>query len=49
MAKDGTSRGGSRIGSGKKPTTKKKVQALNNDILETVDLDAPDVIEGVRA
>ena len=47
MAKDGTSRGGSRIGSGKKPTKSKKVQALNNNILETVELDAPSEIEGV--
>lgn len=47
MAKDGTSRGGSRIGSGKKPTKSKKVQALNNSILETVELDAPSEIEGV--
>lgn len=31
MAKDGTARGGARVGSGKKPTTKKKTDILNAD------------------
>lgn len=45
MAKDGTARGGSRIGSGKKPTKKQKIEALNPDI----DLIAPDNLEGIDA
>ena len=43
MAKDGTARGGRRSGSGKKPTKKTKIEALNPDM----DLSAPDNLEGI--
>jgi len=47
MAKDGTARGGARIGSGKKPTSKAKKEILNAS-LETIDeLPTPDEIEGM--
>ena len=47
MAKDETSRGWSRIVSGNKPPSNKKAQVLNNNILETVELETPSDIEGL--
>ncbi len=47
MAKDGTARGGARIGSGKKPTTKKKTEILNTAFADVEDFAAPDDIIGV--
>ena len=47
MAKDGTARGGQRIGSGKKPTNKKKIDILNANLSEVGTLTAPDTLEGV--
>lgn len=48
MAKDGTSRGGQRIGSGKKPTKKSKVEILNTAFTDIADFETPDEIEGVE-
>lgn len=48
MAKDGTSRGGQRVGSGKKPTKKGKVEILNTAFTDIADFEAPDEIEGVE-
>lgn len=47
MAKDGTARGGARVGSGKKPTKRKKVELLNTAFTDIADFAAPDEIEGV--
>ncbi len=47
MAKDGTARGGARIGSGKKPTKKKKLEVLTTSFTDIVDLVEPGEIEGV--
>lgn len=47
MAKDGTARGGARVGSGKKPTTKKKTDILNADLHNIGELVTPDDLEGV--
>ena len=47
MAKDGTARGGARIGSGQKPTTKKKKDALSRALHNVGELPTPDEIEGV--
>ena len=48
MAKDGTARGGARIGSGKKPTNKKKVEVLTTTFDDVSDFITPDEIEGVE-
>ena len=48
MAKDGTARGGARIGSGKKPTNKKKVEVLTTTFDDMSDFITPDEIEGVE-
>mgnify|MGYP001010563202 CR=1 FL=1 len=48
MAKDGTARGGARIGSGKKPTKKKKLEVLTTSFTDIVDLVEPGEIEGVE-
>ena len=47
MAKDGTARGGVRVGSGKKPTTKNKIKVLNANLHDVNDLPSPDQIEGI--
>lgn len=47
MAKDGTARGGRRIGSGKKPTKPSKT-SIHEPILETTDLPEVDDMEGVE-
>jgi hypothetical protein len=47
VAKDGTARGGARIGSGKKPTQKKKLEVLTTSFTDIVDLVEPGEIEGV--
>lgn len=47
MAKDGTARGGARVGSGKKPSKRKKVELLNTAFTDIVDFAAPNEIEGV--
>ena len=47
MAKDGTARGGVRVGSGKKPTTKSKIKVLNAKLHDVNDLPSPDEIEGI--
>lgn len=47
MAKDGTARGGARIGSGKKPTNKNKVKVLTTTFDDMSDFVTPDEIEGV--
>lgn len=46
MAKDGTARGGRRVGSGKTPTTKSKKDALSKALHNVGDLPTPDDIEG---
>ncbi len=48
MAKDGTARGGARVGSGKKPTKKSKSDILNTAFSDITDFTAPDEIEGVE-
>ena len=48
MAKDGTARGGARIGSGKKPTNKNKVEVLTTTFDNMSDFVTPDEIEGVE-
>jgi len=48
MAKDGTARGGARIGSGKKPTNKKKAEVLTTTFDDMSDFITPDEIEGVE-
>ena len=48
MAKDGTARGGPRIGAGSKPTKKMKVDLLNTSFDDVTDFVAPDEIEGVE-
>lgn len=47
MAKDGTARGGARIGSGKKPIKKNKVEVLNTTFYDMAEFETPDEIEGV--
>jgi len=48
MAKDGTARGGRRVGSGKKPTKSSKKDIKNNGILDHVgELPTPEEIEAV--
>ena len=47
MAKDGTARGGARIGSGKKPIKKNKVEVLNTTFYYMAEFETPDEIEGV--
>ena len=47
MAKDGTARGGARIGSGKKPTSKAKKDILNAGLEAMGELPTPDEIEGM--
>ena len=47
MAKDGTARGGVRVGSGKKPTTKSKIKVLNAKLHDVNYLPSPDEIEGI--
>lgn len=47
MAKDGTARGGVRIGSGKKPTTKNKKNILNAKLHDINNLPSPEEIEGI--
>ena len=47
MAKDGTARGGVRVRSGKKPTTKSKIKVLNANLHDVNDLPSPDEIEGI--
>ena len=47
MAKDGTARGGARVGSGKKPIKKNKVEVLNTTFYDMVEFETPDEIEGV--
>lgn len=40
MAKDGTARGGARVGSGKKPTKRRKVELLNTAFTDIADFTA---------
>jgi len=47
MAKDGTARGGVRVGSGKKPTSKSKIKVLNANLHDVNELPSPDEIEGI--
>jgi len=47
MAKDGTARGGARIGSGKKPIKKNNVEVLNTTFYDMAEFETPDEIEGV--
>lgn len=47
MAKDGTARGGIRIGSGKKPTSRKKTNILSANIQDINDLPNPEEIVGI--
>jgi hypothetical protein len=47
MAKDGTARGGARVGSGRKPTKGKKKELLTATFDDIEDFVAPDEIEGV--
>ena len=47
MAKDGTARGGARIGSGKKPIKKNKGEVLNTTFYDMAEFETPDEIEGV--
>lgn len=47
MAKDGTARGGVRVGSGKKPTSKSKIKILNANLHDVNELHSPDEIEGI--
>lgn len=46
MAKDGTARGGARIGSGRKPTEKKKLEILNPSLDGVEEFPTPEDIEG---
>lgn len=47
MAKDGTVRGGQRVGSGKKTTKRKNVELLNTAFTDITDFATPDELEGV--
>ena len=47
MAKDGTARGGPRIGAGGKPQNKKKMELMNTSFDDVADFVAPDEIIGV--
>lgn len=47
MAKDGTQRGGVRIGSGQKPKSKKKTEILLTDFTDVDNLESPDNLNGV--
>lgn len=47
MARDGTARGGARLGSGKKPTKKNKANILNANLHDVSDFPSPEEIEGI--
>ena len=47
MAKDGTARGGPRIGAGGKPQSKNKIDLMTTSFNDVANFVAPDEIEGV--